>query len=44
MTIGFSDEVDQQLMEVGDISTLKEFQKCVVVILDEMYINEGFSV
>ena len=28
-------------MEVADISTLKEFQKCVVVILDEMYIKEG---
>ena len=41
MTIGFSNEVDQQLMEVGDISILKEFQKCVVVILDEMYIKEG---
>ena len=36
-----SDEDDQQFMEVGDISTLTEFQKRVLVILDEMYIKEG---
>ena len=40
-TIGFSDEVDQQLMEAADISSLKEFQKCVVIILDEMHVKEG---
>ena len=40
-TIGFSDEVNQQLMEVADISSLKEFQKCVVIILDEMHVKEG---
>ena len=40
-TIGFSDEVDQQLMEAADISSLAEYQKCVAVIMDEIHIREG---
>ena len=40
-TVGFSDDVDQQLMEAAEMSSLDEYQKCVVVILDEMYIKEG---
>ena len=39
--IGFSDEVDQQLMEAADISSLSEYQRCVAVIMDEMHIREG---
>ncbi len=39
--IGFSDKVDQQLMEAADISSLVEYQKCVAVIMDEMHIREG---
>ena len=39
--IGFSDEVDQQLMEAADISSLAEYQKCIAVIMDEMHIREG---
>ena len=39
--IGFSDEVDKQFMEIADISSLSEYQKCVVIILDEMHIKEG---
>ena len=39
--IGFSDEVDKQFMEIADISSLSEYQKCVIIILDEMHIKEG---
>jgi len=39
--VGFSDEVDQQLMEAADISSLSEHQKCVAIIMDEMHIREG---
>ncbi len=40
-TIGFSDDVDEQLMNAADVSNLKEYQKCVAVIMDEMHIREG---
>ena len=42
-TVGFSDDVDQQLMEAAEISSLEEYQKCVGIILDEMYIKEGLE-
>ncbi len=40
-TVGFSDDVDQQLFEVAKVQSLKEFQKCVAVVIDEMHIREG---
>ena len=39
--IGFSDKVDQQLMDVADISFLSTYQRCVAVIMDEIHIREG---
>ncbi len=37
---GFSTEVDQQLMTAAGFDTLEEWQKCVVVLLDEMHIRQ----
>ena len=37
-TIGFSDEVDKQLMSTASMSNLQEYQKAVAVIMDEMHI------
>ena len=39
--VGFSDEVDQQLMVAANISSLSEHDKCVSIIMDEMHIREG---
>ncbi len=40
-TVGFSDDVDQRLFEVAKVQSLKEFQKCVAVVIGEMHIREG---
>lgn len=37
---GFSDDVNQQLMEAADISTCKERDKYVILMMDEMHIKE----
>ena len=37
-SIGFADEVDQQLMDAAEISTLSGYQRCVTIIMD---IREG---
>lgn len=39
-TSGFSDATDRQLMEAAGVSTAEEWQKCVVLILDEMHVRE----
>ena len=39
--VGFSDEVDQQLMAAANISSLSEHEKCMSIIMDEMHIREG---
>ena len=39
--IGFFDDIDQQLMDAADISSLSGYQRCVAVIMDEMHIREG---
>ncbi len=39
-TPGFSMEVDQQLMKAASIETVEEWQKCVILLLDEMHIRE----
>ena len=36
----FSKEVDHQLMMAAKIDTCKEWEKLVVILLDEMYIRE----
>ena len=38
--IGFSHEVDLQLMDAANIQTCEEWQKCVVLVFDEMHIRE----
>jgi len=37
---GFSDEVDEQLMEAAKISNCEEKDKYVVLLMDEMHIRE----
>ena len=39
-TTGFSTAVDQQLMQVAEISKCPEWKKYVVLVIDEMYIKE----
>lgn len=39
-SIGFSNQVDQQLMEVVNIAQYEEFQKCVLLLVDEVHIKE----
>ena len=38
---GFSADVDGQLTHSAAINTLKEWQKCVILLLDEMHIKEN---
>lgn len=37
---GFSLEGDEQLVRVAELPTLKEWQKCVALVIDEMFIRE----
>ena len=37
---GFSPEVDHQLMEAANVMKSKEWEKLVIILLDEMYIKE----
>lgn len=39
-SVGFSTDVDKQLMEAAKIDTLEEYQKCVACIMDEMHVKE----
>ena len=39
---GFSHEVDQQLMDAANVQTSEEWQKCVILLFDEMHIREDF--
>ena len=39
-TTGFSAEVDRQLMDATKVEVAKEWEKCVVLVLDEMYLRE----
>ena len=39
--LGFSEEVDRQLMEAAKVTeSLEEYKKCVVIIMDEMHIKD----
>lgn len=37
---GFSVDVDQQLLQAASLTTCKEWQKLVILLLDEMYVRE----
>ena len=37
---GFSMDVDQQLIDAANVRTCEEWKKCIVVLMDEMYIRE----
>ena len=39
---GFLADIDEQLIEAAKPSTCKEFQKYVVLVMDEMHIKEDF--
>ena len=39
-TIGFSAEVDRQLMDAGKLCNCAEHEKCVILIIDEVHIKE----
>ena len=38
---GFSTEVDEMLMKAAEVQSCEEWQKCVLLLLDEMHIREG---
>lgn len=38
---GFSTDVDEQLAHAAAMDTLEEWQKCVILLLDEMHIKEN---
>lgn len=40
-TMGFSVDVDLQLIEAAEASNCPEWKKCVVILMDEMYIRES---
>ena len=37
---GFSAKVDQQLMHAANIQTCREWEKCMILLIDEMHIKE----
>ena len=38
--MGFSDEVDMQLANAAKLTRCEEFEKCVIILMDEMYIKD----
>ena len=38
--VGFSDEADKQLMSVADVAQVEDWQKYVIILMDEMHIRE----
>ena len=40
-SVGFSTDVDLQLIEAAEVLSCPEWKKCVVVLMDEMYIREN---
>ena len=38
--VGFSDEADKQLMSIADVAPVQDWQKYVIVLMDEMHIRE----
>ena len=39
-TTGFSAQVDEQLMEAAKVAKAQEWEKCVVLVMDEMHVKE----
>ena len=39
-TAGFLADVDRQLMQAAKLDTCKEYEKCVILLIDEMYVKE----
>ena len=39
-TSGFSDEVDVQITSAAKIDKAKEYEKCIALVMDEMYVKE----
>ena len=39
-TVGFSSEVDMQLASAAKLDLCEEYEKCVIMLMDEMYIKE----
>ena len=37
---GFTLDIDEQLVRVSKLLTLKEWKKCVALVIDEMFIRE----
>ena len=37
--VGFSDEADKQLMSVADVAQIEDWQKYVIILMDEMHIR-----
>ena len=42
-TVGFSKEVDKQLQVAAKMSLCPEREKCVIIIMDEMYLCEDLA-
>ena len=40
-TMGFSVDVDLQLIEAAEISDCPEWKKCVMILMDKMYVKEN---
>jgi len=40
-TMGFSVDVDLQLIEAAEILDCPEWKKCVMILMDEMYVKEN---
>ena len=38
---GFSNEVDDMLKQAAEVDTSKDYEKCTLLLLDEMHIREG---
>ena len=41
--VGYTNKGDQQLMEAANVLTCKEYQRNVIVTIDELYIKEGLD-
>ena len=39
-TIGFSADVNRQLMSAAKLSSCADYEKCIILVIDEVYIKE----
>lgn len=40
-TVGFCGDVDRQLAHAARLESCQDFQKCVLILIDEMHVKEG---